>query len=173
MENNKMTRSGIHLLVIFLLFAALLSGGCAKVRPIWDDIKSSMKRTGDQAISPLDQTRKRYSCAQHDTRFYVEKSELSPVQVSPGDKIKHVVQYSLCAPSDAVTVQGMLTRKIKFKGKEIKTDSDAQVFKAGTWTVNAFIEVPDKAPSGTYTLETIIRFEDRTIIRRGIFSVQE
>jgi hypothetical protein len=188
-----MTHSRIHLLIIFPLFAALLSGSCAKarpilddikssakrtgekVRPILDDIKSSMKRTGEQAISPLDQTRKQYSCAQDDTQFYVEKSEISSGQVSPGDEIKHVLQYALCAPAESVTVQGMLTRKIKFNDKEVRVskDSYAQIYKAGTWAIIAYIEVPDSAPNGSYILETIILFGKRTIKRSNIFIVRK
>jgi len=170
-----MRRSKLHVLAIIPICIVLLAAGCAQIKPIMEDIKSTMKRTGDHSVYPLAETQKRYSCGQDDIRFYVEQSEISPGQVSPGDKIKHIVQYALCAPSDAFTVQGMITRKIKFKGKEIKlsTDSDTQIFKAGTWTVSAFIEVPKKAPSGTYTLETIIRFEDKTILRSGIFSIRE
>ncbi|NMC75244.1 MAG: hypothetical protein GYA56_12950 [Geobacteraceae bacterium] len=166
------------LLVTILLLAAcgaFLPVGCAKFKPILADIKGSFKGGGEQPLSTLEQTRQRYSCGREDTRFYVEKSDISPSQVEPGDKIQHVVQYALCAPSEAVSVQGTITRKIKFRGKERKTISDAEVetFKAGTWSVTAFIEVPKNAPEGSYTLETVIRCQDTVITRSVSFTVRE
>ncbi len=161
------------LLMVSASMLFLLSG-CAKIRPVWTDLKSSFK-SEEQPLSTLEQTRKRYSCSQGDTRFFVEKSDIIPSQVEPGDKIKHVVQYALCAPSDSVTFQGMVSRKIKFKGKERKITSEAETetFKAGVWTFTAYIEVPDNAPDGVYTLETIIRFEDKQITRSGVFTVRD
>lgn len=175
MENIKMRRSLLFPMLVFAAGAGFLPAGCTKLKPILADIKGSFKGAGEQPLSTLDQTRQRYSCAREDTRLYVEKCDITPSRVEPGDKIQHVVQYALCAPSDAVTVQGTITRKIKFKGKERKTSSDAEVetFKAGTWTVTAFIEVPDNAPQGVYTLETVIRCEDRVITRSGSFTVRE
>lgn len=170
-----MKRSLFYLLAILSIGLGNLPAGCAKLKPMLADIKGSIKGDGEQPASPLDQTRKRHSCAQDDTRLFIEKAEVSPGQVEQGDKIEHVVQYALCAPSDAVTIQGMITRKIKFKGREVKisTDADTETFKAGTWTVTAFIEVPDKAPVGVYTLETTIRYENKTITRSGLFRVLE
>jgi hypothetical protein len=141
-----------------------------------DDIKSSFKGKGEKPISTLEETRSRYSCSRDDIRVYVEKSVMSPVHVEPGDKIEHTVQYALCAPSDNFSLQGTVNRKIKFNGREIKkisSDAESESFKAGTWSFTAFIEVPDNAPEGTYTLETIIRLEDQIITRSATFSVQD
>src|SRR6185369_16529465 len=123
-------KSGIRLLVIIHLFASVLSVGCAKIRPIWGNIANS---TGpdNKSASSLEQTRIRYSCTRNNTYFNIEKSELTPEMVSPGSRIKHVLRYAFCAPAESAKVQGILTRKIKYKGKEVKisNNSDTEIFK--------------------------------------------
>ena len=70
-------------------------------------------------------------------------------------------------------MQGTLTRRIIFKGKELFKDSGIETFKAGTKrSIEAEITIPERAPAGLYTLETIIQYENVTIKRSATFHVK-
>ncbi len=188
-----MKLSGIHFLLSLTLVAVLLlAGGCAKIKPIWDEMGAKLKQSmsdseekkekdveaeeedeDEDDFSSLKSTRKRYSCPQNDEyRLFIEKSELDPGEVSRDDEVKHMLQYALCAPSDSASIQGVLTRRVLFKGKEVFKDSGSETFKAGTWEITAEISVPEKAPVGKYTLETTIRHEKIFVKRNAIFFVK-
>ena len=157
---------------LFLIIAtALLASGCSKMKPAWEKSTATLKG----AFSSSEEGKPgKFVCPQIEQhQLSIETSEISPEQVYPDDEITHTVKYSLCAPSDKFTMQGTLTRRIIFKGRELFRDSGIETFKAGTRrSIEAEITIPERAPSGIYTLETIIQHETVTIKRSATFYVK-
>ncbi|MEA5114185.1 MAG: hypothetical protein VB050_09155 [Geobacteraceae bacterium] len=175
----------INSLVAAVIALAIPAGGCSKIRPAWDEstakLKGAFSSSGEkdkETDLPKEEKREevkrgKYACQQSDAyQLFIEKSEIRPGQVSPDDEIKHTLEYSLCAPSDDFTIQGTLTRRIVFKGKVLFKDSGIETFNAGKDSIKAEITIPKRAPTGTYTLETIIQFENTTIRRSANFFVK-
>jgi len=158
--------------VLFLVIAtALLAGGCSKMKPAWEKSTATLK----EAFSSSEEGKPgKFACPQIEQhQLSIETSEISPDQVYPDDEITHTVTYALCAPTDKFTMQGTLTRRIIFKGKELFRDSGIETFKAGTKrSIEAEITIPERAPAGLYTLETIIQHENVTIKRSATFYVK-
>lgn len=160
--------------------AALLAGGCSKIKPAWDESTAKLKgafsssgEEGKEAAPPPEMKRGKHACAQiDDHKLAIEKSEISPLQVSRDDEIKHTLEYSLCAPDDDFTLQGTLTRKIIFRGKVLFKDSGGETFKTGNDSIKAEITIPKRAPIGAYTLETVIQYENVTIKHSAKFFVK-
>jgi len=158
--------------VLFLVIAtALLTGGCSKMKPAWEKSTATLK----EAFSSSEEGKPgKFACPQIEQhQLSIETSEISPDRVYPDDEITHTVTYALCAPTDKFTMQGTLTRRIIFKGKELFKDSGIETFKAGTKrSIEAEITIPERAPAGLYTLETIIQYENVTIKRSATFHVK-
>jgi len=166
----------IKSLAAFIIAVAIPAGGCSKIRPAWDDSTARLKgafSSSKEEAPPPEIKRGKHACAQlDDHKLSIEKSEISPLQVSRDDEIKHTLEYSLCAPDDDFTLQGTLTRKIIFRGKVLFKDSGVETFKTGHDSIKAEITIPKRAPIGAYTLETVIQYENLTIKHSAKFFVK-
>jgi hypothetical protein len=61
---------------------------------------------------------------------------------------------------------------VLYKGVEMFEDVADHEFKAGTWILDAFIQVPDDAKGGVYILEVVLEYGQKTARRTNEFMVQ-
>ena len=171
MGNRQMNCLNLNAVLFLVISTALLAGGCAKMKPAWEKSTATLK---DAFSSSGEGKPGKFACPQVEQhQLSLAASEISPDQVYPDDEITHTVTYALCAPSDKFTMKGTLTRRIIFKNKELFKDSGIETFKAGTQrSIEAEITIPERAPAGVYTLETIIQYDNITLKRSATFRVK-
>ncbi len=96
----------------------------------------------------------------------LEGNTLKPERVQPGAEVHHQIIYVFCPDPDKAPEKGTLTRKLTLKGKTVFLDKEENfIVKPGRSAVDAFFQVPDTAPPGTYVLE--VDFHSVTKAKKG------
>ncbi len=83
----------------------------------------------------------------------IVKDIVRPSVVEKGEKLNHHMVYVVCS---ADPVKGKLYRIIKREGKVIMQDYTPQEFKPGKWSIDVFVVIPQGAPSGSYSFESLV-----------------
>ena len=158
-----MTRYQIRALILSLSLFLLVISACDKIKTHMGKMGISMGSTDDWKTG---------ICADRlEGNIYIEKTEIDPIKVERDDEFEQRLEYTYCAPPDVQEIQVEITRRVIFRGKEIFRKSSTQHIDAGPGNVKAEIEVPERASLGTYTLETTIRYEGKTVSRSDTFIV--
>ncbi len=137
-------------IIIFLsIFLFLYS--CA---PVYWDIKKSFRKPGETFKEHPEKIWKEYQCSQKKLPYIeITKYEVLPPELLPGEEINQHFEYIMCPKFPAQVIQGVLYRRIYYKGQVIFEDITKDFeFKPGKWAVDAFITVPPSAPAGVYYL---------------------
>ena len=136
--------------------AALLIGSVACATPVWvGKLRRSMRKPGQELVDLPGKVERQYDCEEKKLPFFrLEKNELNPRRVHPGEELNHRIVYAMCPESPTGVVEGTLVTLIRFKGKPIATETlDPFEIKPGRWIVDAFIALPESAEVGVYALE--------------------
>lgn len=183
-QEVKKDRKGIRLVLLSIVFgSALISGGCTatinrmdrtanKIKDIQQKFFRSIREPGERMVVSPEKTTENYSCASGRTTFILEQVEVIPNTVSLGDEINQRIRYSMCSYTPSATLRGKITRSVSHNGVKMFQDVTDYEFKPGTWTVDAFIQVPDDAKSGVYLLESVLHNSQNTIKRTNEFVVR-
>jgi len=177
--------TGIKLisLCVLISFLSMINSGCAavfekmdrtayKVKNIQEKFFRSIREPGEKIMVSPEKTSENYSCPPGRTTFILEQAEAIPGTVSPGDEINHRIRYAMCTYARSVVLRGDIIRAVLHGGVSMFQDVTYYDFKPGTWTVDAFIQVPDDAESGLYILEVILNYNEKTIRRTNEFVVK-
>ncbi len=170
-------------LCVLISFLSMINSGCAavfermdrtayKVKNIQEKIFRSIREPGEKIIVSPEKTSENYSCPPGRTTFILEQAETIPGTVSPGNEINHRIRYAMCPYARSGVLRGEIIRAVSHNGIRLFRDVTDYGFKPGTWTVDAFIQVPDDAESGLYTLELILNYNQKTIKRTNEFVVK-
>jgi len=104
-----------------------------------------------------------YSCDSKELPYFkIERLELYPRRLKPGEEFGHRLVYVLCPEHTTGVVTGSLDTRILHRGTPLVVDTQANYdLKPGRWVIDAFIRLPESAAVGIYALE--LRFKSRTI----------
>ncbi|MGQ0793228.1 MAG: hypothetical protein ACT4NX_03975 [Deltaproteobacteria bacterium] len=160
-----------------LTLIALILAGCSQTTTAIKDIQQkaliSIRKPGEKMSSSPEDTAKRYACAfGRQNRLIVEEVDAVPDRISAGDEINQRIRYAFCPAKPSGTERGRITRSILYRGQTVFEDTGVYEFKPGTWTVDAFIEVPTQAKSGVYAVEVSISYSQDNIRRSNSFVVK-
>ena len=88
----------------------------------------------------------------------LEKSELLPRTVRNGEEFNHRFIYAACPRQPGRTIVGTLRTRIYYNGEVVWNDVDKTFdIRAGRWTFDTFIKVPNTARSGEYQIDLDFR----------------
>lgn len=140
-------------LVGFLLMLSI--SGCApiqkKVVGFWEKIRGEQteKQTGtrEEAVS-------RYNYRGLRDELIVEPPVIAPAIVSPGDKIKQELQYTLLAPLEEKRFKVSETVTLSGSGMRIELSKRESEKAQGTHLSILQFEIPQDIKSGDYRLDT-------------------
>ncbi len=94
--------------------------------------------------------------------FEIEKLELWPRRLEPGQQFRQRLIYTLCPTRPTGVVTGALETKIFHRGKAIVQQHVSEYdLKPGRWVVDALVQLPEDAKQGVYALE--LRFESSDV----------
>ena len=114
-----------------------------------------------------------YGCAERKRPFLeIERYEISPKRLKPGDEFAHQLVYALCPRRLTEVVTGRLTMRIRYKGEPIVHDTEADfVLKPGRWVVDSFVGLARTAEPGIYAYEIEFESDDVNFDRLQTFMV--
>ena len=142
---------------------ALLIGAVACATPVWvGKLRRALREPGQELVALPGKVERQYDCDEKKLPFFrLEKSELNPHRVRPGEELNHRIVYAMCPESPTEVIEGTLVTRIRFKGRPIATETlDPFEIKPGRWIVDAFIALPGSAEVGVYAIE--LRFTSET-----------
>ena len=102
---------------------------------------------------------KQYHCDQRPLPFVeIEKSDLLPNTLEPGDQFHHRLVYVMCPAKSTDVVAGTLHTRVLFEGRVIDRDKSPFKFKPGRWEIVGLFDVQERAQPGVYSFA--IEFEE-------------
>jgi len=132
-----------------------LALGCASVT---NYLGRPFRKPGERLWSFPEKVWAEYQCdAQPLPYFEIERFELHPKRVEPGEKFAHRLVYVLCADKPTGVVTGTLQTRIMYRGKPIVSRDESYDLKPGRWAVYALVELPPVAEVGIYAFELDFR----------------
>ncbi len=151
----KMKRVKLRFVLFIALFLFLFPFSCSRL--FWN-LTKAMRKPGEKMLTLPDKVAQQYECSQRKLPFFmVEKNEVVPVELKPGDEFNHHFSYVMCPAIPSQTIKATLYRKIYYQGRIVFQDvTENFEIKPGRWAVDAFITIPTNAPPGIYSLETEI-----------------
>ena len=168
---------------IIIFMSSLISGGCAAtmnrldqtvntIKELQQKFVRSIREPGEKMVVSPEKTSENHSCHPGRTTFILELTEVIPNTVSPGEEIDQRIRYAMCPHTPSDKLRGQIIRTVLYKGVSMFKDVTDYEFKPGSWTVDAFIQVPDDARSGVYLLEVVVKYSQTTTRRTNEFVVQ-
>ena len=135
-----------------LICSAMASLACASVGN-WLD--RPFRTPGERLKDFPERVWEDYECAAKELPFFeIERFELYPRRLEPGEEFGHRLVYVLCPERTTGVVTGALKTQILFRGTPIVVDAAADYdLKPGRWVVDAFITLPKTAREGIYALD--------------------
>lgn len=139
------------------------------------NLEKYIRKPGENLISHPNTVWEQYDCSDKKIPFLViEKNELAPATVNPGEEFNHRLIYALCVEKTAKVIIGNLYRKIYFRGKLVFNDVSKDFeLKPGKWSVDAFIAVPPQAKPGIYSLLVVFNSNQISFERSTRLVVKE
>jgi hypothetical protein len=156
-------------LAALLLAACCASASCAYLpAPIDQYFRKPGVQLGEFPEKVADQ----YQCQNQKLPWFkLEKLEVWPKRLRPGEELGHRLVYALCMNGATDVVTGKLDTRIVYRGKSIMRESEKTYeLRPGRWIVDVFVTVPPTAAEGLYALELeyqspSVRFKDsRTFV---------
>jgi hypothetical protein len=161
-----------------IFMSALLLSGCVttvdKIQDIQQRAMMSMRKPGEKMVAPPGEAPRRYSCSPYmKDRLIIEEIDVIPVRINAGDEINQRIRYGLCPNFPSGTLSGKIIRTVLFNGEMQFEDITYYEFKPGTWTIDAFIEVPGDVEEGMYEVEVVITYGSKTVRSMDSFLVKK
>lgn len=156
--------------VALLVGLALSQLGCAT----WlGSVRKSLRDPGVHFAAFPDEVAREYACDEKELPYFeIEKLELLPDRLHPGEEFNHRLVYALCTRKPTAVVSGTLHTRILHRGLAIVDERDpAYEFKPGRWIVDAFVTVPENAEVGIYAVELEFEGSDLSFTERLTFAV--
>ena len=168
-------------LLILLVAASLMLGGCAVMEQSMDSIKVasqsvivSMRKQGEKMVRTPEKTNEKYACTPYRKHMLqLEEVQVLPTVVTSGKEINQRIRYAFCPSTPSDTLKGRITRTVLFKGQEVFQDTTDYEFKPGTWTVDVFIGIPKEAGGGVYALDVALQYGNETLKESNSFVVKD
>ncbi len=148
---------------IIILAGLLWLTACAAVHNVLWDFEKMTRKPGEKSLALPEAVWAEYGCANLRRPFIkVETNELIPPRLKPGGQFNHRLVYAMCSNERADEVLGKRYTRIYFKNRPVFNDVDeSYAIKPGRWRVDIFIDLPEDAETGLYTLE--VRFRSRCL----------
>jgi hypothetical protein len=172
MVHKKIIRRNITLLLLLLAFSA---SGCASIQDVHQEMLKSLRTPGETMDKSPEETESIYleSCRMQSSRNLVHlEAEVIPNRVADGNEVNHRITYSVCK-SGKGNIDGEIIRKVYYGNAAVFQDRTRYVFKPGTWIVDAFIKVPEKAGPGKYEVDTVVSYGGKSKRVRNTFEVRK
>jgi hypothetical protein len=149
--------------------ALSLALGCADVT---NYAGRPFRKPGEQLWAFPEKVWTEYACDRQTLPYFeIERFELHPKRMEPGEQFAHRLVYVLCAPTPTAVVTGKLQTRIMYKGKAIVSRDETYDLKPGRWGVDALVELPASAEMGVYAFELDFRADDVKFERSLTFAV--
>lgn len=133
-------------------------------------IQKLMRKPGEKIIEGPSAIWIEHKCDDKNLPFMMlEKNELIPLKIKPGDELNHHFVYAMCPVRPTEVIQGHLFRNILFRGNVIFQDKSNFEMKPGRWEVDAFITVPKDAETGIYALEAVFESQSSDMGKHEVF----
>jgi hypothetical protein len=137
--------------VVAAAAAFALALGCASVT---NYAGRPFRKPGERNWAFPEKVWAEYNCGAQKLPFFeIERFELHPNKLRPGEKFSHRLVYALCPETATAVVTGKLQTRIMYKGKPIVSRDETYDLKPGRWGVDAFVELPASAEMGVYAFE--------------------
>jgi hypothetical protein len=107
-------------------------------------------KPGEQLVASYEKTAAKYQC-QGTSVLVVEKAELQPSKVTPGQQLVSRIVYASCY---GTSLKGKIICKVIHNGETVIALSEDIEYRPGTWARTAHIVIPPRAGPGGYILET-------------------
>ena len=141
------------------IILATLLGGCAQVQAsanhAVERIQFAMRSPGETLETHPKDVWVQENCDERPLPFLrLDRNEVKPSMVGPGDKMNHRFAYTLCPTTPSEVIRGPLRTTINHEGKAIFRDTvDDFAVKPGAWVIDSTIVIPENAEPGIYGLE--------------------
>jgi hypothetical protein len=100
------------------------------------------------------------------------QSEVIPERIIPGKEINLRMRYATCLTASSSPQKSEIIRAVYYKDRMVFHDRTKYTFKPGTWTIDAFIKLPDDAKPGTYIVDSTVIYRDKPIKKSNTFEVK-
>ncbi|HTZ17063.1 MAG TPA: hypothetical protein VMB78_01355 [Dissulfurispiraceae bacterium] len=171
MEYQEMMR-GLLFAVLSALIASSVITGCAAVRDMHQKFIESLRQPGENMERGPEETLQYYPSCTEQSMPPLFETEVVPEHILPGKEINLRLRYSTCLSAASASQKGKILRTVFYKNNAIFRDRTEYEFKPGTWTVDAFIKVPDNAVPGGYVVESVIIYRDSSLKKKNSFEVR-
>jgi len=124
-------------------------------------------KPGEQLVASHEKTAAKYQC-QGTSVLVVEKAELQPSKVTPGQQLVSRIVYASCYRT---SLKGKIIRKVVHNGETVIALPEDVEYRPGTWARTAHIVIPPRAIPGGYILETkmqarALRLQETNTLKR-------
>jgi hypothetical protein len=128
---------------------------------------------GDKPLAMLSATSESERCATRSLPYFrLVGSEVSPNEVSPGDRLSHRLVYALCPAPGAGEQRTGVTRKIVRHDNLVVVEETASLaIRPGTWANDDDLMLPRMVTPGRYGVETTLSWGDATWTTRADFVI--
>jgi hypothetical protein len=166
-----MKSMGIFPFIVYLI-ASLIVTGCATVKDLHQEFIESLRKPGENMENgPVETLQSYRSCTERSMPVLLE-SEIVPERIVPGKEINLRIRYATCLAASSSPRKGEIIRAVYYKDHMVFHDRTKYTFKPGTWTVDAFIKLPDDAKPGTYTVDSTVIYREKPVKRTNTFEVK-
>jgi hypothetical protein len=172
MEHKEMRGMGT-IFIPFFLAASLVLTGCATVKDIHQQYIESIRRPGENMERGPEETLQNYPSCTEQSMPPLFETEVIPERVVPSKEVNLRIRYSTCLSAGSAPKKGEIIRTVHYQNRLAFRDKTRYEFKPGTWTVDAFIKVPDDAKPGTYTVESTIIYKNKLLKKIDSFQVKD
>lgn len=144
MENHHQIALGIALCLGLVTWGGCATGGQQRA------MTGDTDKPGEQLVASYEKTAAKYQC-QGTPVLVVEKAELQPSKIAPGQQLVSRIVYASCYRT---SLKGKIIRKVIHNGETVIALPEDIEYRPGTWALTAYIAIPPRADPGGYSLET-------------------
>jgi hypothetical protein len=158
--------------VLLLLIVALLQihiSACATIQGVWEKIKG---RQFEKQTSTREEAAKSYGYKGLTDELIVEPPRINPTVVSPGDKVKQELQFTLLSPQEERRFKVTKIIDISIGKDTIELARKKSEMTQGTHISILQFVLPKDIEPGEYKIITSISIEKRSKIVHGSFKVK-
>lgn len=115
-------------------------------------LQLALRKPGERNKTFPEKVAEQYDCDRRPLPFVeIEKSDLVPTRLEPGEELNHRLVYVLCPAKMTDVMTGTLHTRILFEGQVIDRDDNDFKLKPGRWEVVNLFDVQAQAQPGVYS----------------------